>query len=142
MSAALKMTNLALVRRIAQGLATNDMRPLIEALDDNVVWKSNTLPPYFRFGGEHLRRSGVLDLLAKVSAEYAFHRYDIDEISEIGNDVWAICEVVAHHRPTESHVTGRIIFHMVFRDGKLVSYEGFFDTARVLQQQGRLNVES
>jgi len=139
MSATLEKSNLELVRRITRGLATNDMRPLIAALDDNVVWMSNSLPPYFRFGGEHLKRAGVLDLLAKVSAEYAFHRYEIDEISETGNDIWAICEVVAHHRPTDRNVTGRIIFHMVFRDGKLASYEGFFDTASVLQQQGRLN---
>jgi len=140
MSATLEKSNIALVRRITKGLAANDMRPLIAALDDDVVWMSNSLPPYFRFGGEHLKRTGVLDLLAKVSAEYAFHRYEIDEISEIGDEIWAVCEVVAHHRPTDRNVSGRIIFHMRFRGGNLFTYEGFFDTASVLQQQGRLNI--
>ena len=138
MSAALKTTNLALVRRITQGLGANDMRPLIDALDDHVVWKSNSLPPYFRFGGEHLNRHGVLDLLAKVSSEYTFIRYVPDHLTEAGDEVWAICDVAAHHLPTDRTVTGRFAFRMVFRGGKLVTYEGFFDTAGVLQQQGRL----
>ena len=114
------------------------MRPLVAALDDHVVWKSNSLPPYFRFGGEHLNRSGVMDLLAKVSSEYSFTRYEIDDISETGDEVWAICDVVAYHRPTERMVAGRIAFRMSFKAARLAAYEGFFDTAGVLQQQGRL----
>ena len=135
---ALQKTNLALARRIVQGLSTNDMRPLIDALDDDVEWKSNSLPPYFRFGGQHLNRGGVMDLLAKVSSEYSFTRYEIDEVAEAGDAVWAISDVVAYHRPTGRTVSGRFAFRMTFRNGKLLTYEGFFDTAGVLQQQGRL----
>lgn len=141
MTTTLEKTNLVLVRRILQGLATNDMRPLIDALDDHAVWKSNTLPPYFRFGGEHLNRSGVLDLLAKVSSEYSFVQYTPDHLTEVGDEVWAICDVAAHHLPTDRTVTGRIAFRITFRGGRIVTYEGFFDTADVLQQQGRLKAE-
>ncbi|MBI3677750.1 MAG: nuclear transport factor 2 family protein [Proteobacteria bacterium] len=120
-------------------LGHNDMRPLVDALDENVVWKSNSLPPYFRFGGEHLKREGAVDLLAKVSSEYSFSRYDVDEIAEIDNQVWAICNVEAFHLPTKRKVEGRIAFRVTFRGHKVLTYEGFFDTGAVLHQQGDIS---
>ena len=140
MTVKLAKPNIFTVRRIALGLATNDTRPLVEALDESVIWRSNSTPPFFRFDGEHRTRAGVMEFLAKLYADYAFTRYDIDSIAEIGNDVWAVSDVEVFHRPTQRAVAGRLAFRMTFKDGKLTAYEGFFDTANVLQQQGRLKV--
>jgi ketosteroid isomerase-like protein len=138
MKPALVTTNLALVRRIVQGVGSNDMRPLVGALDDRVVWRSNTPLSYFRFGGEHLSRGGVLEMVAKLASEYSFIRFEIDNVTETGDAVWAICNVVVHHIPTGRAVTLRLAFRAVFCEGKIVDYEDFFDTVSALHQIGLL----
>lgn len=126
------------VRKIIAGLATNDLRPLIEVLDDDVVWISHSPPSYFRFGGEHRGRAGVMDLLAKIYTDFSFIRYEPDETIRSGDEMWSINNIVVHHRPTDRTVSARLIFRMRFRNRKLVRYEGFFDTASVLIELGRL----
>ena len=125
-------------RRIVRGLATNDLRPLIELLDDDVVWISHAPPPYFRFGGEHRGRIGAMELLAKIFNDFSFVRYENDGLVQLADEVWAVNNIVIHHKPMNRSATLRLAFRMTFRNGKLVRYEGFFDTASALLQMGRL----
>lgn len=131
-------TNISLVKRVLHALGANDMRPLISSLADNVVWKSNSLSSYFRFGGLYLNRAGVLDLLAKVSSEFSFSHFDVDKIAACGDEVWAICNVKIYEHATKRSAASRMALFVVVRDGKILSYESFFDTAWLLQQLGRL----
>jgi ketosteroid isomerase-like protein len=139
MAQVVTQSNIPLVRRVMAELGRNNMRPLIDAFDPDVVWISNSSPPYFRFGGEHLKREGAIELLATVASDYTFVRYDVDEIAEIGDQVWATCNVEVFHRPSQRKVEGRLAFRMAFRGGKIVKYEGFFDTGGALHQQGNIS---
>ena len=128
------------VRNIVRGLATNDLRPLVEALDEDVVWISHSPPAFFRFGGEHRGRIGAMELLAKIYADFSFIRYETDGLVQSGDEIWAINNIVVHHRPSDRTASLRLSFRMTFRDGKLTRYEGFFDSASALAQMGRLPI--
>ena len=130
--------NETLVRQIVRSISNNDFRALIDALDEDVVWISNSPPSHFRFGGTHLGRGGVQEYIAKMSSEYSYLRYEIEKISVVDDQVWASCDIEALHLASGRSVRFRAVLHLVCGDSKVMRYEGFFDTASVLQQTGTL----
>lgn len=128
--------NVALIRKVMGALGHNDMRPLIEALDDQVEWHSNAPDSHLRWGGEHPDRGAVLGMLAKLFSVFSFRKFEVDQIAGVGDEVWAICNFEAYHPPTSRTVAGRNALHATLKNGKLKSYEGFFDTLSVLLQLG------
>ena len=128
--------NKALIRKAMGALGHNDMRPLIEALDDRVVWKSHAPASHIRWGGDHADRGGILEMLAKLSSVFSFRKFEVDRIAAVGDEVWAVCDFEAFHPPTGRTVTGRNMLCATVKNGKLISYEGFFDTLSVLLQLG------
>jgi len=128
--------NVALIRKVMGALGHNDMRPLIESLADDVTWRSNAPDSHLRWGGKHPDRGGVLELLAKLSSMFSFRKFEVDKVVGAGDEVWAICDFEAYHPATDRTVAGRNALRATLRNGKLTSYEGFFDTLSVLLQLG------
>jgi ketosteroid isomerase-like protein len=132
--------NRALMARVADAFRDGDLRPLLEAIDDNVVWTETAPADFFRFGGTHRRRHGVVEAEALVFATYRFSRFDQVEIVASGEVVWGLFRVEALHRPTDRMAKTDYAVRWRVRNGKIVEHQAFYDTAAVLLQQGQLPV--
>jgi ketosteroid isomerase-like protein len=128
--------NKALVAEILRANGQGDLRPLFAALDEQVKWEAHAPPSYYRFGGSRSGRAGVVEAAAAIAAEYTVQRYDVKELVAEGETVWALSEAsYIHNNKPLKYITAT---RWVLRNGKIVEFNGFFDTAQVLAQQGRL----
>lgn len=131
-------SNEALIRSIVKNVGDNDFRLLMESLDEEVVWRSNAPSTLFRFGGVHRQRRGVQEFLAQMACEYSFSRYAADTIVATAQEVWTACNLEVRHQLSGRAGATRVASHVTLKENKIVQYEGFFDTASVLEQTGQL----
>jgi ketosteroid isomerase-like protein len=134
-------SNKALLRRVLAAYERGDYEPIFEALDDEVVWSSNSLANHYRFGGTRRGRAGVVEALSMIAADYQISRYDVHEMIGEGDVIWASSELSLFDRRTHRPLVFPLVNRWTFRNGKIVSCGEFFDTAAVLQQQGRIPSE-
>lgn len=128
------------LRKAIGSLGANDFRPLIDLLHDEVIWISNASVAHFRWGGKHVNRSGAVELLSQLASEFSFTRFHVDDLVVCEDDALALSNVEGVHLATSRPASVRNVLRMKLRDGKLVRVEGFFDTATVLGQIGKLPV--
>jgi uncharacterized protein len=130
--------NKALMAKVTRAFVEGNLQPLTEALDDKAVWTSNSPAEFFRIGGTRRNREGTAEQLALLAATYMFHRFAPKEIVAEGDTVWGLFDVAATHLPTGKPVTIDLAIRWVVRNGKIVSHQGFFDSASMLIQQGEI----
>jgi ketosteroid isomerase-like protein len=139
------MDGAELLRRVAAGFEKSDMQPLLEAMHDDIVWKTASRQEgVFRFGGEYRGRAGVLTVLSQLAMDYTFRRLTPKEILASGDTVWALCDAALSFDPKGKSVTANSVdlemaIHWKLKDGKIIEHQAFFDTAALLIQQGRLS---
>lgn len=133
--------NKALLRRVLKAYERGDYEPIFAALDEDVVWSSNSLANHYRFGGARRGRAGVVEALSMIAADFEISRYDVLEMVGEGDVIWASSELSLFDRKSRRALVFPLVNRWQFRDGKIVSCGEFFDTAAVLQQQGRIPSE-
>jgi ketosteroid isomerase-like protein len=138
------MDGAELMRKVAAGFEKSDLRPLLDAIHEEIVWKSATKHEgLFRFDGEYKNRPGVLDILSKISFDYTFHHLKPKEILAGGDVVWGLFDVGLSYDPkgkggTPKAVNLEMVFRWRLKDGKIIEHQGFWDTASLLIQQGAM----
>jgi ketosteroid isomerase-like protein len=143
------MTPEAVMRKVTSGFAANDLRPLMDVVDDNTVWRSaaRSLGP-FKFGGEYRSRAGVAEVTSNIFSSYTFHRFMPKEIVTSREIVWGIFDVECSYHPDKdkSKPAKPVRYECALRwrvsNGMLVEYQAFFDTASLLYQQGEILLPS
>jgi ketosteroid isomerase-like protein len=133
-----------LVKNVVQAWGEANLAPTLEALDENIVWKSAATHDdgTLSFGGVYMGKASVITLLAKLSTRYFFQRYVAKEIVSNGEIVWGLFEVHGHYIPPGGRLADRkpVNFETAVRckvrDDKIVEVQSFFDTASLLRQQG------
>lgn len=136
------MDGAELMLKVAAGFEKSDLQPLLDAIHEDIVWKTATKHDgLFRFGDEYKNRPGVLDILSKISMDYSFHHLRPKEIVASGDVVWGLFDIGLSFDPKGKCSAPKIInLEMVFRwrlkDGKIIEHQGFWDTASALIQQG------
>lgn len=135
-----ELQNKKLMQSVMRAYAKGDAAPLLAALDDQVVWISNSPRAFFRFGGEHRGRAEVKAFIAMVYTRYHFLRMEPRLIVTQGDIVWGEFDAEAKHIPTGRIVRSDLTFRWVVRNHRIVAHHGFFDTAGVLLQQGEIPV--
>lgn len=133
--------NKATLRRMIVAYESGDFAPIYEALDEDVTWASNSLANHYRFGGVRRGRAGVVEALSMIAVDYEISRYEVVEMIGEGDVVWATSMLSLFDRKTARPLTFPLVNRWQFKDGKIVSCSEFFDTAAVLQQQGRIPQE-
>lgn len=135
----------ALMRRVTTAFAANDTRPLMEAVGDNIVWKSAAaLGSPFQFGGAYRSRAGIAEVTSRIFSSYTFHRFEAKEIVANGEIAWGLFDVEGSYHPKKDRNRAAVpiryecALRWRVRDGKLIEYQSFFDTASLLHQQGEL----
>src|ERR1700689_207101 len=73
-----KMTPEALMRKVAKNFEKGDLQPLLDAIDENTVWKAGPLQSDgpLRFGGDYKKRAGVLEITSLLATLYVFQRFE------------------------------------------------------------------
>jgi len=85
------MDGAELMREVVAAFEKSDLQLLFDAIHEDIVWKTaSNQVGLFRFGGEYRNRAGLLVLLASLSQEYTFYRFQPKEIIATGDIVWAI----------------------------------------------------
>ena len=134
-----------LMRRVAAGFEKSNLQPLLDAMHEDIVWKTASKQEgVFRFGGEYKGRPGVLDVLSKISLDYTFQRLTPKEILANGDVVWGLFDAALSFDPKGQSVPSNSVnldmaIHWRLKDGKIIEHQAFFDTAALLMQQGRLS---
>jgi ketosteroid isomerase-like protein len=129
------------MRTVTSAFATADLRPLLDAIDEDVVWRSASHEEgLFCFGGVYRQRVGVMELTSKIASRYSFQRLNPIEVTSTGDVVWGRFKAELDYLmegpglvkcPLELEMT----FRWLMRNGKIVEHQGYFDTARILIQQ-------
>ena len=86
------MTPEALMRKVAKGFEQGDLQPLLDAVDENTIWKAGPLQSDgpLRFGGEYKMRAGVLEITSLLATLYVFQRFEPREIIACEEVVWGL----------------------------------------------------
>jgi len=132
------------MRKVVAGFAKSDLRPLLDAMHDEIVWKTaNRHEGLFRFDGHYKGRAAVMDVLARLSLDYTFRRFVEKEVLAKGDVVWGLFDVSMSFDPKgQGQVAKDIELEMAIRwrikDGKIIEHQAFFDTASLLIQQGAM----
>jgi ketosteroid isomerase-like protein len=125
------------MKGIVEAFGKSDLRPLFDALDENVVWKSaSRAGGPFRFSGNFANRAGVVELISKLSSAYFFKRLEARDIVADGDIVWGLFDAELVRAADASGAHREIRLEMAIRwrlkNGKIVEHQGFFDTAALL----------
>ncbi len=133
-----ELSNKNLMLTVLRAFKEGDVGPLMAALGPNIMWKSNSPPEYFRFGGQC---SGIAEVKARIAlifSQYHFIRFQPVMILTQEDVVLGKFEVEAFHQRSGKTVKTDLSIRWTVRHRKIVEHEGFFDTAGVLMQQGDL----
>ena len=131
-----------LMRKVATGFEKSDFQPLLDAIHEEIVWKSASRHEgIFRFGGDYINRPGVLEVLSKISMDYTFHHFKPREILAGGDIVWGYFDIglLFDHKGEKGAakiVNLEIAIRWRLKDDKIIAHQAFFDTASLLIQQG------
>jgi ketosteroid isomerase-like protein len=132
----------AMMRKVAEAFAQADLRPLFDAIAENIVWKSaSNVEGAFIFGGTYRNRLGVLEVTSEISAAHVFRRFSPKEIVSSGDVVWGLFQVAGDYLPSgRSRARKPFEFECAIRwrmqGKKVVEHQAFFDTYYLLRQQG------
>jgi len=118
-----------LVAHVAEAYERSDFRPLLDHLDESVVWISASANRgAFRFAGTYRGRAGVLEVTSQIAMILSFRKYRPREIVSNGEVVWCLvdCELVP--RGTNSIIPFEMATRFRIRDSRILEYRGFLDT--------------
>jgi len=133
-----------LMRTVVAAFEKSDLKPLLDALHQDVVWKSASRQEgLFSFQGEYRNRAGVTEVLSHISKDYTFHRMKPREITAAGDVVWGLFDVeVRYDAKGKSAEAKNIALDIAIRwrlkDGKIIEHQAFLDTAYLMMQQMQL----
>ncbi|HEX4106450.1 MAG TPA: nuclear transport factor 2 family protein [Rhizomicrobium sp.] len=137
-----------LMRTIVAAFEKSDLRPLLSALHDDVVWRSaSRYEGPLSFKGDYKNRAGVIELLSLASRDYTFLHMKPKEIIASGDVVWGLFDVSLRYDAKGKNTgTATVQLDMAIRwrlkDGKIIEHQGFFDTAHLMMVQSRLQSEA
>jgi ketosteroid isomerase-like protein len=123
-----------IVRRQYLAAATGDLDALRATLAEDVEW---TEMAGFPLGGTYRGPDSVIaNVLTKFGDDWdGFTAHD-DTYIATGEDVVVLARYTATNRKTNKDLNVRVAHHYVVRDGKIVRFEQFADTAGVLAAMG------
>jgi ketosteroid isomerase-like protein len=129
-----------LMRSIVAAFEQSDLQPLLDALHEDIVWKSASKSELFSFRGEHRGLPGVRETLAKISRDYVFNYMKTKEIVSSGDVVWGYFDTaVTYYAGGTRTQTKPVQLDMAIRwrlkDGKIIEHSAFFDSAYLAMQQ-------
>jgi ketosteroid isomerase-like protein len=135
------MSGEELMRTIVAAFEQSDLQPLLNALHDDVVWKSASKHEGpFSFKGEYRNRAGVREVLANISKDYTFQHMRPKEVIAAGDVVWGYFDVSLRYDAKGRAIAPKLVqldiaIRWRLKNGKIIEHQAFFDTAHLMLLQ-------
>ena len=129
---------IAVVRGFNDALARGDVAGMVDFLDPQVEWRAPESVPW---GGTFRGHEGFREFLGKVLDQPAEFRREMLEYLDAGERIVVLLRQMGRRKGSDTEYDVPEVHVWTIRDGKIVDFEGSFDTAtvlRTLQLQPRL----
>jgi uncharacterized protein len=121
---------IAVVRGFNDALARGDVAGMVEFLDPQVEWRAPESVPW---GGTFRGHEGFREFLGKVLEQPAEFRREMLEYLDAGERVVVLLRQMGRPKGGDTEYDVPEVHVWTVRDGKVVDFEGSFDTATVLR---------
>jgi ketosteroid isomerase-like protein len=121
---------IAVVRGFNGALARGDVAGMVDFLDPQVEWRAPESVPW---GGTFRGHEGFREFLGKVLAQPAEFRREILEYLDAGERVVVLLRQMGRRNGGDTEYDVPEVHVWTVRDGKILDFEGLFDTATVLR---------
>ena len=126
------MSNTTTVQELYAAFSRRDMAAIMAGLADDVVWESEGVAVLKASGIRH-GKAETMGFFAALAAESADPKLTITEYIASGDVVMTIGRFAATARATGKKFDSPIAHYWKFRDGKVVRYVGFSNTAALAE---------
>ena len=123
--------NVEVVRDFNEALMRGDVPGMLDFLDPRVEWRAPESVPW---GGTFHGREGVGEFLAKVFDQPAEFSRELLEYLDAGERVVVLLRQMGRPKGGGGGYDVPEVHVWTVRDGKIVQFEGYFDTAIVLRE--------
>ena len=130
--------NVGVVRGFNDALAQGDMGGMLDFLDPQLEWRAPESVPW---GGTFHGREGFREFVGKLLDQPVEFRREMLEYLDAGERVVVLLRQMGRRKGSDTEYDVPEVHIWTIRDGKIVDFEGSFDTAtvlRTLQLQPRL----
>ena len=121
---------ISVVRAFNDALARGDVAGMVDFLDPQVEWRAPESVPW---GGTFRGHEGVREFLGKILEQPAEFRREVLEYIDFGERVVVLLRQMGRPKGGDTEYDVPEVHVWTVRDGKLVDFEGSFDTATVLR---------
>jgi hypothetical protein len=121
---------ISVVHGFNDALARGDVAGMVDFLDPQVEWRAPESVPW---GGTFRGREGVREFLGRILEQPAEFRREVLEYIDFGERVVVLLRQMGRPKGGETEYDVREVHVWTVRDGKIVDFEGSFDTATVLR---------
>jgi uncharacterized protein len=122
--------NVGVVRGFNDALAQGDMGGMLDFLDPQLEWRAPESVPW---GGTFHGHDGFREFVGKLLDQPAEFRREILEYLDAGERVVVILRQMGRRKGSDTEYDVPEVHVWTMRDGKIVDFEGVFDTATVLR---------
>lgn len=105
-----------------------------ELIDDDVDWVLFGPVHIFPFVGPRRGKAAVLETIAHATRDYVTLRFDPRVAVEQGEWIAVLADLVQRQAASGGTVHVRLAMFLRYRDGKIVAFQGFFDSFDVAEQ--------
>jgi hypothetical protein len=126
------MSNTTTIQELYAAFGRGDMATIMAGLADDVVWESEGVAVLKASGIRH-GKAETMGFFAALAAENADSKLTITEYVASGDVVMTIGRFAGTARATGKKIDTPIAHYWEFRDGKVVRYVGFSNTAAFVE---------
>ena len=122
--------NVGVVRGFNDALAQGDMGGMLDFLDPQLEWRAPESVPW---GGTFHGHDGFREFVGKLLDQPAEFRREMLEYLDAGERVVVLLRQMGRRKGSDTEYDVPEVHIWTIRDGKIVDFEGSFDTATVLR---------
>jgi ketosteroid isomerase-like protein len=108
---------------------------VIALLHSKIVWTQYAPKRYYPFGGTRKGIDAVARNFRRIGDAYKIDSWKVVDAMAEGSKVWSIVDGQFTERKGRRKVKIKIASQWTFKDGKVIRYSEFFDTASALIQE-------
>ena len=123
--------NLDVIRRGYDAFGRGDINTLLESFDEQVSWVTPG-PPELATSGRRTGRQEVAEFFASVNELFDIQRFEPKDFLAQGDRVVVVGSETARARSTGNVIEVDWVHVFTMRNGKVVAFQEFFDTAAVV----------
>jgi len=123
--------NLDVIRRGYDAFGRGDINTLLESFDEQVSWVTPG-PPELATSGRRTGRQEVAEFFVSVNELFDIQRFEPKDFLAQGDRVVVVGSETARARSTGNVIELDWVHVFTMRNGKVVAFQEFFDTAAVV----------